>query len=162
MLLRSAIAAEMKGTTTSMEPNLSTIRARRAQLANYRQQIDAEDKELEIAERVLTRLAVGTNSPVAPAVLMSGSSQLDEPSAEARTGAGDQPTPVTHEDLVIATLRARAEPWVPSSGQLQAEIGEAHGIHIEDNRFVPLLSRLMQEGIIKRSEKGIALAKRAQ
>jgi hypothetical protein len=88
MLLRSAIAAEMKGTTTSMEPNLSTIRARRAQLANYRQQIDAEDKELEIAERVLTRLAVGTNSPVAPAVLMSGSSQLDEPSAEARTGAG--------------------------------------------------------------------------
>jgi hypothetical protein len=161
MLLRSAIAAEMKGTTTSMEPNLSTIRARRAQLANYRQQIDAEDKELEIAERVLTRLAVGTNSPVAPAVLMSGSSQLDEPSAEARTGAGDQSTPVTHKDLVIATLRARAEPWVPSS-QLQAEIAKAHGIHIEDKSFLPLLSGLMEEGIIKRSEKGIALAKRAQ
>jgi hypothetical protein len=156
------IAAEMKGTTTSMEPNLSTIRARRAQLANYRQQIDAEDKELEIAERVLTRLAVGTNSPVAPAVLMSGSSQLDEPSAEARTGAGDQPTPVTHKDLVIATLRARTEPWIPSSRQLQSEIAEAHGIHIEDNSFLPLLSGLMEEGIIKRSEKGIALAKRAQ
>ena len=85
---------------------------------------------------------------------MSGSSQLDEPSAEARTGAGDQPTPVAHEELVIATLRARAEPWVPSSGQLQAEIGEAHGIHIEDNRFVPLLSRLMQEGIIRAVGEG--------
>jgi hypothetical protein len=163
MLPRSAIAAEMNGTTTSMEPNLSMIRARRAQLAKYRQQIDAEDKELEIAERVLTRLAVGTNSPVAPEVLMSGSSQLDEPSAEAiRTGAGDQPTPVTHKDLVLATLRARAEPWVPSSRQLQGEIAEAHGIHIEDNSFLPLLSGLMEEGIIKRSEKGIALAGRAQ
>ena len=79
-----------------MEPNLSTIRARRAQLAKHRQQIEAEEKELEIAERVLARLAVGTNSPVEPAVLMSGSSQPDEPSAEAiRTGAGDQPSPVT-------------------------------------------------------------------
>ena len=37
-----------------MEPNLSTIRARRAELARYRQQIDAEDKELESAERALT------------------------------------------------------------------------------------------------------------
>jgi len=143
-----------------MEPNLSTIRARRAQLAEYRQQIDAEDKELELAERVLTRLAVGTNSPVAPAVLMSGSSQLDEPSAKARTG--DQPTPVIHKDLVIATLGARAEPWVPSSSLLQAEIAEAHGIHIEDNSFLPLLSGLMGEGIIKRSAKGFALAGRAQ
>jgi len=162
MLLRSVIAVEKKGTTTSMEPNLSTIRARRAQLAKYRQQIDAEDEELEIAERVLTRLAVGTNSPVGPAVRKSESSQHDEPSAEAiRTGAGDQPNPVTHKDLVFAALRARAEPWV-SSRQLQTEIAEAHGIHIEDNSFLPLLSSLMAEGIIKRSEKGIALAERVQ
>jgi len=146
-----------------MEPNLSTIRARRAQLAKHRQQIEAEEKELEIAERVLARLAVGTNSPVEPAVLMSGSSQPDEPSAEAiRTGAGDQPSPVTHKDLLLATLRARAQPWVASSRQLQAEIAEAHGIRIEDNSFLPLLSGLMEEGIIKRSEKGIALAERAQ
>ena len=162
MLLRSPSAADMKGTTPSMEPNLSTIRARRAQLAKYRQQIDEEEKELGIAERVLTRLAVGSNSPVVPAVLTSGSSQLDNPSAEAiRTGAGGQPTPVTHKDLVLATLGTRAEPWV-SSSQLQAEIAKAHGIHIEDNRFLPLLVGLMEEGIIKRSEKGIALAKRAQ
>jgi hypothetical protein len=163
MLLRSALVAERKGTTTSMEPNLSTIRARRAQLAKYRQQIDTEDKELEIAERVLTRLAVGANSPVAPAVLKSGSSQHDEPSAQAiQTGAGDQPNPVTHKNLVLATLRARAEPWVTSSRQLQTEIAEAHGIHIEDNSFLPLLSGLLAEGIIKRSEKGIALAERVQ
>ena len=163
MLLRSAIAADMKGTTTSMEPNLSTIRARRAQLAKYRQQIDEEEKELEIAERVLTRLSGATTSAVTPAVVMSGSSQLDEPSAEAiRTGAGDQPTPVTHKDLVLATLRARAEPWIPSSRELQAEIAEAHGVHIEDNSFLPLLSGLLAEGIIQRSEKGIALAERVQ
>ena len=163
MLLRSPSAADMKGTTPSMEPNLSTIRARRAQLAKYRQQIDEEEKELGIAERVLTRLAVGSNSPVVPAVLTSGSSQLDNPSAEAiRTGAGDQPTPVTHKDLVLTTLRARAEPWIPSSRELQAEIAEAHGVHIEDNSFLPLLSGLIKEGIIKRSEKGIAHAERAQ
>ena len=103
----------------------------------------------------------GTLRTVAPAVLTSGSSQLDEHSVEARTGAGGQPTPVTHKDLVIATLGARAEPWVTSS-QLQAEIAEVHGVHIEDKRFLPLLVGLMEEGIIKRSEKGIALAKRAR
>jgi hypothetical protein len=59
-------------------------------------------------------------------------------------------------------LRARAEPWVPSSCQLQAEIAEAHGIHIKDTSFVRVLSGLMEEGIIKRSEKAIALAERAQ
>ena len=133
----------MKGSTTSIEPNLSTIRARRTQLAKYRQQIDAEDKNWRSLSSS-RRASVGTNSPVAPAVLMSGSSRLDEPSADAiRTGAGDRPTSVTHKDLVLATLRARAEPWVSSSRQLQAEIAEAHGIHIEDNSFLPLLSGLM-------------------
>jgi hypothetical protein len=146
-----------------MIPNLSIIRARRAELAKYRQQIDAEDKELEMAERALTRLAVDTTSAVAPAVVMSGSSQLEETPADAvRTAAGDQPTPVTHKDLVIRTLRARAEPWVPSSCQLQAEIAEVHGIHIKDTSFLPVLIGLMEEGIIKRSEKAIALAERAQ
>ena len=147
----------------SMEPNLSVIRARRAKLAKYRQQIDAEDKELEMAERALTRLAVDTTSAVAPALVLAGSSQLDETPADAvRTRADDQSTPMTHRDLVITTLRARAEPWVPSSCQLQAEIAEAHGIHIKDTSFVPLLGGLMEEGIIKRSEKAIALAERAQ
>ena len=146
-----------------MEPNLSTIRARRAELARYRQHIDAEDKELESAERALTRLSVATTSAVTPAVVMSGSSQLDEaPAGAVRARAGDQPTPVTHKYLVIATLRARAEPWVRSSCHFQTEIAEAHGIHIKDTSFLPLLSRLMEEGIIKRSEKGIALAERAQ
>ena len=69
---------------------------------------------------------------------------------------------MTQNDLVIRTLRARAEPWVPSSCQLQAEIAEAHGIHIKDTSFVRVLSGLMEEGIIKRSEKAIALAERAQ
>ena len=147
----------------SMEPNLSMIRARRAELAKYRQQIDAEDKELESAERALTRLSVATTSAVTPAVVMSGSSRLEEAPADAvRTAAEDQPTPVNHKDLVIRTLRARTEPWVPSSCQFQAEIAEAHGIHIKDTRFVPLLGGLMEEGIIKRSEKGFALAERAQ
>jgi hypothetical protein len=146
-----------------MEPNFSMIRARRAELAKYRQQIDAEDKELEMAERALTRVAADTTSAVAPAVVMSGSSQLDRTPANAiRTGAGDQPTPVTHRDLVIRTLRARAQPWVPSSCQLQAEIAEAHGVHIKDTSFVPVLGSLMEEGMIKRSEKGLALAERAQ
>ena len=49
------------------------IRARRTELAKYRQQIDAEDKELEMAERALTRVAADTTSAVAPAVVMSGS-----------------------------------------------------------------------------------------
>ena len=52
-----------------MEPNLATVRQRRAALAQMREQIEAEEKELEITERVLTRLAAGTGvAPPAPMV----------------------------------------------------------------------------------------------
>jgi len=42
-----------------MEHTLATVRQRRAELARLRERIEAEDKELEITERVLTRLAAG-------------------------------------------------------------------------------------------------------
>src|SRR5947209_4445628 len=109
-----------------MDPNLSTVRARREQLAKQRDQIDTELKELEITERVLTRLAATTVSAW-PVTTFSASPP--------RNGGGtvSAPAPVTHKDLVIATLRTHAEPWVESSRHLQEEIEKAHGIHIKDN-----------------------------
>src|SRR5579872_4330088 len=136
----------------AMEPNLATVRARRAYLAKLRQQIDAEEGELEITERVLTRLAAMPSG--AAAASANGAERAAQPAA-----AKDQP--VTQKDLIVATLRTRAEPWVESSRDLQNEIEEAHGVHIKDNSLLPLLTILRQDGTIKRdAQNRIALAER--
>jgi len=126
-----------------MEPNLTTVRDRRALLAKARQQIDAEDKEMEVAERALTRLAAGTGTA-------SGSGSAN--------GAA---TPVTQRDLVISTLKHRADPWVTSSADLADEIEFTHGTLIKPTSLLPLLTTLKNEGIIRRdAQNRIVLAER--
>jgi hypothetical protein len=138
-----------------MEPNLSTVRARLDQLQKLRERIDAEQKELEIAQRVLTRLAVGTTS-APPALPVVGGDTVNPPA-----GRATEATPVTQKDLIVATLRARAEPWAESSRDLQAEIERTHGVHIKDNSLLPLLTMLKGEGVIRRdAQNRIALAER--
>lgn len=134
--------------TEPTEPNLSTVRQRRSAIAKQIKALQTEDGELEIAERVLTRLAPTTRS-------------RDTNGGGLDFGNPDPP-PVTQKDLVIATLRARAEPWIESSRALQAEIQETHGVHIRDSSLLPLLTTLKDDKIIKRdSDNRIALAERA-
>jgi hypothetical protein len=134
-----------------MEPNLSSVRTRRAQLAKQIKQLQDEDEELAIAERALTRLAVGTSA-------ISSMSSVSEPT---KINGATHETPVTHRDLVIATLKHRADPWVPGSKALLDEISETHGLAIQRNSFLPLLSNLKKEGVITRDvAKRIALTER--
>jgi len=162
-----------------MEPTLTTVRNRLAQLAEMRKKIDVEYQELEIAERVLTRLAAMTVSSTAAvnlsslsgttstAAINSSSNVVANATLTSRmpttlgTTNGTTSSPVTHKDLVIATLRTLREPWVESSRQLQTEIENAHGIHIKDNSLLPLLSGLKKDEIIRRDDAGrIALSER--
>jgi uncharacterized protein involved in outer membrane biogenesis len=132
-----------------MEPNLSTVRARRAQIALLRKALDTEDQELEIAELVLERLAAQPTAAAAP-----------NPPQPNGTQTAIQ-RPVTQKDLIIATLRTRAEPWVESSRELQAEIERTHGVHIKDSSLLPQLTGLKDDGIIRRdTQNRIALVER--
>jgi hypothetical protein len=133
-----------------MEPNLSTVRARRAQIAKLRKVLDTEDQELEIAETVLVRLSAHSIADTVPNI----------PQTNGTTTVTQQP--VTQKDLVIGTLRARIEPWVDSSRDLQAEIERTHGVLIRDSSLLPLLTTLKGDGIIRRdAQNRIALTERA-
>jgi len=155
----------------SDEPNLTTVRDHRAQLARLRGQIDAEDSELEVAERALTRLAVSTTTaPVGGSVgvpFPNGNGTDFPPMGTPRSVANRVSDrlaivePTTQRDLVISTLRHRAEPWVQSSSHLLDEIHKTHGVSIKPTSFLPLLTTLKNEGTIRRdAENRIALAER--
>jgi hypothetical protein len=139
-----------------MDPNLTTVRQRRTALAQMREQIDAEDKELEITERVLTRLAAGTTA-APPSMQIVG---LNGDSGNLLTGPA-APQPVTQRDLVIATLRTFPDAWIDSSANLLTEITNAHGVAIKPSSLLPLLTTLKNEGVIRRDGANrIALAER--
>lgn len=132
-----------------MEPNLSTVRARRAQINKLRKALDTEDHELEIAEAVLTRLAAHHNVDIVPSI----------PQSNGTTTAIQQP--VTQRDLVIATLRTLSDPWIDSSANLLTEINSVHGASIKPSSLLPLLTALKNEGVIRRDGANrIALAER--
>ena len=81
-------------------PNISTVRARRAEISRLRKGLDEEDQELAIAERALARLAA--SAPATNGTATFGASALGTPATKA---------PVTHKDLVIATLKMHPEPY---------------------------------------------------
>jgi hypothetical protein len=127
-----------------MEPNLSTIRARRAELAKMLEALAEEARELDIAERVLTRLGATYSANGASGV----------PSVHVVASAA------TQQDIVISTLRLAVDPWFESPAALHAEIERTHGIRYKNSSFQPLLSHLKKKRIVARDGARIALAER--
>jgi hypothetical protein len=126
--------------STMSDPNLATVRARRAELAKLRRAIDDEDSELEIAERALTRLAASRPESINFSRPMS--------------------PPATQRELIEAVLKVSPDPWIESPAALRAEIERTHGVKIKPTSFQPLLSTLKKEGVIARDRLKIALADR--
>lgn len=129
--------------------SLAAIRARRAAIATQRQALDAEEQELAVAERVVARLG----ATAMPRPNGNGRSQGERPPAES-------PAPARQADLVIATLKASASPWVETSADLQTQIKEIHGVEIPKNSLLPLLSRLTADKIVARDGPKLALKER--
>lgn len=127
-----------------MESNLSMIRARLAEISRQQESLIKEAQELEIAVRVLTRLAATSS--------VTGAS---EPPQVVRVGA-----PASQRGLVIAALRVSADPWFASPAELRAEIEQTHSVKIKNTSFQPLLSNLKTQGVVVRDGLRIALAER--
>jgi hypothetical protein len=125
-------------------PNITTVRARRQEIAKLRQSIDEEDKELEVTERTLMRLASSKPAP---------QPMVDEVKPTPRG-------PISQADLVISTLEGTSKPWLDSPAALHAEIKRLHGVDIKKSSFQPVISQLKAKKIIVRDGTKIALASR--
>ena len=125
-----------------MTDPLQLIRARRAEIAQARKALDAEDAELQSAEKTVLRLSTQegwtTNFGV-PA-----------------KAAG----PHTQRELVVATLRDSENLWFDSVAALRDEIERVHGRDIKITSLQPLVSMMTGESVIKRNGSKVGLAAR--
>ena len=132
------------------DSDLALVHSRRLEIARLRGQLDAEDAELEIAERVLGRLQAAKRPT-------GGGLERKVPSGRRPNGQ------LTQRDMILGTLRALPHPWVKDTATLQARIKEFHGIEIPMTSLQPYLSDLKKDKFIVRDEGGgIALSERAR
>jgi hypothetical protein len=117
---------------------LSLIRSRRAEIKLLRQKLDAEDADLDQAQRTIMRLA------------------------QMPTGNGADNTslaPKTQKEFVIHTLKNSESPWFVSVRALRDEIAKL-GRDIPMSTFQPLISDLTKKEIVARDGSKIGLAER--
>lgn len=119
---------------------LTLIRERRAEIKALRQQLDAEDSDLDHAERTIARL---THRPT------GNGAETSAPSAP----------PKTQKDLVLHALKTSESPWFESTRALRDEIARL-GREIPMSTFQPLISDLTKREILARDGSKIGLAER--
>lgn len=120
---------------------LSLIRARRAEIKAERGRLDAEDVELDIAEKAISRLAAA--HPVASPIWTV-------------------PTPPkTQKEFVLHTLKSSPNAWFENIHELRDAV-EKYGKDIPITSFQPLISTMTNEDkLLVRDGSRIALATRA-
>jgi hypothetical protein len=124
-----------------MNPALGTIRERLQIIADQRKALDAEEAELKIAERVISRLD-GTRA---------GSVGVKTtPNIRVRPNI---PSALTQAELIESVLRTSAEPWFATSTAVGEEIYRTHGVRINSNSLQPLLWTMKKQGLIVRDER---------
>jgi hypothetical protein len=133
----------------STNPTLSDVRERRAKIASEIARLDAlkqEDQELEIAERVLARMA-GQSAPEPrnPPLVMSFAA-----------GAGRTRKIA---DLVIDYLGASRELWL-TANEIRDGLSAIRGAEIPMSTISPTLSNLKANGIVSRDGLKVALTER--
>ena len=141
--------------------DLSTIQARRAELAAHRQAIEAEEQELAIAERVLVRLA--RNAISRSAITASGSAVLDDLTLEANATVSSNSLPKTFstKDLIRSLLSSSAVVWLTSQ-EVRDGVVLAKGRDVPKSTIGPTLTAMKEAGIIVRDGNKVALKERAQ
>jgi hypothetical protein len=157
--------AGMADRPTHRLDTLAAIRARRAELRQVIESAASEDKDLEVAERVVARIEAsgGTHTASISVASVNGKSTVAVaaiPQAARSNGTvGRLPG---HAGLVIQVLRASTDPWIESASALHDEIQRLHGVDIKKTSLQPLLWRLdTQDKLIVRESGRIALAERA-
>ncbi|MEI9931388.1 MAG: hypothetical protein WDM89_12810 [Rhizomicrobium sp.] len=129
------------------DSDIKLVRARREQIAKERAALDAEDADLDITERTLSRLAAATT--------------LQERGSTRPVLVRLPKHTPSHKDMVLGTLKASPTVWIASADALQKQISQIHKVFIGKSSLFPYLSELKTKGVIVRGKNGeIALAER--
>ncbi len=131
-------------------PDLTDVKRRRAQIVKQRAALIEEDEELEIAERVLSRL-VQVGEPrqreheikfeVAPVFAMRSKPTMKE--------------------MITKALRESDRLWI-SANDVQRAVSLTKGTDVPMPSISPILSVMKKEGTIRRDGLKIALASRVK
>ena len=120
--------------------DLARIHARKAEIAEERDRLDRELRDLAIAERVLLNL----------------SGAVEQAPADAAP-----PSDLTRRDKILAVLNGSAEPWLTST-DINKAIARRFGGLIKSSSLLPMLTNLKDEGVIIRKDGKLALKERVQ
>lgn len=121
---------------------LNQLRARRQEIARLKAELDKEDQDLSVAERVFLKLS-GVEIVVQPR----------EPLID-RLVRGNKA-------LVVAALEDEPQPWM-TADQIRSAIERTRGHLIGKSTLFPLLTAMKNEGLIVRNGRVVALATRVE
>ncbi len=119
-----------------MIDSLAIIRARRAEIAKLRKELEEEDAELNQVERTIMRLT-----------------------ASGQGGNGSDKQPSTQREYVIATMRDSKIDWFDSVAALREEVAR-HGRDIKMTTFQPLVSQMTAAKVLRRDGQRVGLVER--
>jgi len=157
----------------SQNPSLADVRARRAEIAEIIEPLQAEDKELAVAESVLARL-VSADKPktIGLTVIESGKPPTDaaaQNAAAAASGAAEEDSGSvsdtvkeamkgneTIEELIVMLLEYCDDTWWTAS-EVQSHLSEVKGRQISMSTVSPTLWAMRKRGIIYRDGMKVAL-----
>jgi len=150
--------------TMSESPNLQDVQARRAEikaeLVTVRERegvLVSEDQELEVAERVLLRLA-GKAEPTLPNDALGSWLSAD---GWKRPNRSFDPAYATIEDTIEWLLEGATDPWATSI-QIQAALSETLKRPVPMSTVSPTLTNMKNKGTLAREGFKVALASRVQ
>jgi hypothetical protein len=136
----------------STNPNLSDVKARRAEIANETSLVLArlealkqEDQELEVAERVLSRLA-GHPEVLPHPSLTKALSRI--PGKSPRTA-----------DMILSTLRTSPKVW-STANEVRDDLSRKKGAEVPMSTVSPTLTKLKTLGLVVRDGLNVALTER--
>ncbi len=140
------------------DPTLELVRARRAEIGRIRESLDAEERDLEITERTLMRLAVKTT------MTSSGTKSGVDQDHKAKPVLNLEPPAQlsSQKSLITTALQNAPEAWFESSDQLHAFIASVFNVEIPKSSFLPYLSDLKKREVIVRDGQRIALKDRVR
>jgi hypothetical protein len=132
--------------------DLAKIKDRRAELAGQRKAIEDEERELEIAEKVLVRL--GRALPTS----INASAPLMTPAV---TSLSRDLTRASVSDVLMHILSTSATVWHTSS-ELQIEASRLKGKDVPMTTISPTLTALKKQNMVVRDGNKVAFAERAR
>ena len=144
MLVLTRYCFQSKPPVHGIMDAINQLRARRQEIARLKAELDKEEQDLLVTERVLRKLSglPDVEPSVRRVQLMDGLIR-------------------GNKALVVAALEDEPQPWM-TADQIKSAIERTRGHIIGKSTLFPLLTAMKNEGLIVRNGRVVALAKRVE